>query len=94
MCVCVCWVMCGSGAALANVEAGMDEDVWSSIAGCACVHAHLYARTSLQSGGAMYVDGTSSVTVSGGSTIANSSAAQVVRCSVAVRVSCVRVCVC
>ena len=91
--MCVCWVVCGSGAALVNVEAGMDEHVWSSIAGCACVHAHLYARASLQWGGTMFVVGASSVTVSGGSTIANSTA-QDVRRSVAVGDSCMCVCVC
>ena len=55
---------------------------------CARVQAHWCARASLQSGGALYVTGASSVTVTGGSTIINSTA-QEVRRSVAVRVSCV-----
>ena len=67
------------------MSAGMFEVEWSGMAGCACVKSHLYAHASLQLGGAMYISGASSITVSGGSTIANSTA-HVVRLSVAVRV--------
>ena len=49
---------------------------------------HLCPLASLQSGGAIYVSGLSSVTISDGSTIVNSTAARV-RCSVALEDSCV-----
>ena len=74
------------------VVADVYELVLSSMAGCARVQAHLYARASLQSGGAMYVGGASSISVSGGSTIEHSTAQRVCR-SVAVRVLCANVCV-